>query len=270
MQTDRRAVVVEDDHDIGDVICALLEQAGFDVAVARTGAEALTLVSERRPDLVTLDLSLPDIDGVEVCRQIRVTSDCYVIVISARTAEVDRLVGLEVGADDYLVKPFSMRELQARVAALFRRPRTSDLVSPATATAAGSATAHAEIAVQAPAPDPALDPATGVAYSPAHPLGCDDLSLNTGSREVTVSGQEVDLTRTEFDLLAHLVRNPGVVVAREELMRAVWSTEFVPDSTHVVDVHLANLRRKLRRAAADNEWIRTIRGVGFRYDPCCQ
>ena len=265
MQRDRRAVVVEDDHDIGDVLRALLEQAGFDVVVARSGNEALAAVRDHQPDLVTLDLSLPDIDGVEVCRQIRVISDCYVIVVSARTSEVDRLVGLEVGADDYLVKPFSMRELQARVAALFRRPRTSDLVSPATSTASP---AHTEVTVPVPA-GPAINPATGEAYSPAHPLGCDDLSLNTGSREVTVSGKEVDLTRTEFDLLAHLVRNPGVVVAREELMRAVWSTEFVPDSTHVVDVHLANLRRKLRRAAADNQWIRTIRGVGFRYDPCC-
>ena len=265
MLKDRTAVVVEDDHDIGDVISSLLDQAGFDVVVARTGAEALNLIRERRPDLVTLDLSLPDIDGVEVCRQIRVVSDCYVIVISARTSEVDRLIGLEVGADDYLVKPFSMRELQARVAALFRRPRTSDLVSPATA----AATAQAAEAVALAVVDPAADPSTGEAYPPTHPLGCDDLTLKPGAREVLVSGEEIDLTRTEFDLLAHLVRNPGVVVAREDLMRAVWATEFVPDSTHVVDVHLANLRRKLRKAASGNEWIRTIRGVGFRYDPCC-
>ncbi|QSR33237.1 DNA-binding response regulator [Nocardioides sp. S5] len=265
MMKERTAVVVEDDRDIGDVISSLLDQAGFDVAVARTGADALNLIRERKPDLVTLDLSLPDIDGVEVCRQIRVVSDCYVIVISARTSEVDRLIGLEVGADDYLVKPFSMRELQARVAALFRRPRTSDLVSPATA----AATAQAAEAVALAVMDPATDPATGEAYPPTHPLGCDDLTLRPGAREVLVSGEEIDLTRTEFDLLAHLVRNPGVVVAREDLMRAVWATEFVPDSTHVVDVHLANLRRKLRKAASGNEWIRTIRGVGFRYDPCC-
>ena len=265
MMKERTAVVVEDDRDIGDVISSLLDQAGFDVAVARTGSDALDLIRARKPDLVTLDLSLPDIDGVEVCRQIRVVSDCYVIVISARTSEVDRLIGLEVGADDYLVKPFSMRELQARVAALFRRPRTSDLVSPATA----AATAQAAEAVALAVMDPATDPATGEAYPPTHPLGCDDLTLRPGAREVLVSGEEIDLTRTEFDLLAHLVRNPGVVVAREDLMRAVWATEFVPDSTHVVDVHLANLRRKLRKAASGNEWIRTIRGVGFRYDPCC-
>jgi two-component system OmpR family response regulator len=249
MMNARTAVVVEDDHDVGDAISKLLDQAGFDVTVARTGSEALTLVAEGRPDLVTLDLTLPDIDGVEVCRQIRTITDCYVIVVSGRAAEVDRLVGLEVGADDYLVKPFSMRELQARVAALFRRPRSSDPAPEATA---------APLVVH---PAPEADPTSSE--------GCSDLTLNRGAREVRVSGREIDLTRTEFDLLAHLVGNPGVVVPREELMRAVWAGDFVPDSTHVVDVHLANLRRKLRGAASGNQWIRTIRGVGFRFDPCC-
>ena len=248
MMNARTAVVVEDDRDVGDAISELLDQAGFDVVVAHTGAEALAVISEVQPDLVTLDLTLPDIDGVEVCRQIRTVSDCYVIVVSGRTAEVDRLIGLEVGADDYLVKPFSMRELQARVAALFRRPRSSDPVP---------ASAAAPTADLVPDPDPTSSE------------GCSDLTLNRGSREVRVSGREVDLTRTEFDLLAHLVGHPGVVVPREELMRAVWASDFVPDSTHVVDVHLANLRRKLRSAAGSNQWIRTIRGVGFRFDPCC-
>jgi DNA-binding response OmpR family regulator len=247
MNIQRTAVVVEDDSDVGDVISSVLAQAGFDVTVARTGADALTVVRDTRPDLVTLDMTLPDMDGVEVCRQIRLVSDCYVIVVSGRSAEVDRLIGLEVGADDYLVKPFSMRELQARVAALFRRPRSTE-----------------PVAVAAPAPT--AEPATAVL---TQAIGCDDLSLDRGAREVLVAGAEIDLTRTEFDLLAHLLSNPGVVVPREDLLRAVWATEFVPDSTHVVDVHLANLRRKLRDASADNQWIRTIRGVGFRYDPCC-
>ena len=244
----RTAVVVEDDHDVGDAISLLLDQAGFDVTVAATGAEALALVAEVRPDLVTLDLTLPDIDGVEVCRQIRTSSDCYVIVVSGRAAEVDRLIGLEVGADDYLVKPFSMRELQARVAALFRRPRSSDPAPQSDARTASD-----------PAPEPEVTSTEG----------CRDLTVNREAREVLVSGREIDLTRTEFDLLAHLVGSPGVVVPREELIRAVWASDFVPDSTHVVDVHLANLRRKLREAAASNQWIRTIRGVGFRFDPCC-
>ncbi|RYB95771.1 response regulator transcription factor [Nocardioides oleivorans] len=251
-------MVVEDDHDVGDVISKLLDQAGFDVVVASTGADALTVIRERRPDLVTLDLSLPDIDGVEVCRQIRLVSDCYVIVVSGRTAEVDRLIGLEVGADDYLVKPFSMRELQARVAALFRRPRTSEVLVGESGHA-GQATAALRT----------TESLGGVTVAAPPTLGCEHLSLNRGAREVLVGGVEIDLTRTEFDLLAHLVANSGVVVPREELLRAVWATEFVPDSTHVVDVHLANLRRKLRNAAPDNGWIRTIRGVGFRFDPCC-
>src|SRR6478735_1614734 len=164
MMKERTAVVVEDDHDVGDVISKLLDQAGFDVVVASTGADALTVIRERRPDLVTLDLSLPDIDGVEVCRQIRLVSDCYVIVVSGRSAELDRLIGLEVGADDYLVKPFSMRELQARVAALFRRPRGSE--------AGREASAPPAAAAPAPAPD-----ATSAA-------GCSDLTLNRDSREV--------------------------------------------------------------------------------------
>lgn len=252
MVSERTAVVVEDDPDIGHVISDLLDKAGFHVTVAHTGAEALTVIRDQRPDLVTLDLSLPDIDGVEVCRQIRLVSDCYVIVVSARTAEVDRLIGLEVGADDYLVKPFSMRELQARVAALFRRPRNQE--SPRAESPALAAPTPGELA------GPTAD---------TDPQGCSDLTLNHGAREVLVSGEEIELTRTEFDLLAHLVNHPGVVVPREDLLRAVWDTEFVPDSTHVVDVHLANLRRKLRSAASDNQWIRTIRGVGFRFDPCC-
>ncbi len=249
MDNRRTAVVVEDDRDVGDAISGLLAKAGFEVSVASNGIDALAMIRDERPDLVTLDLTLPDIDGVEVCRQVRLISDCYVIVVSGRSAELDRLIGLEVGADDYLVKPFSMRELQARVAALFRRPRSRDLpaAEPVAATEAGAVATDA------------LDA----------PTGCDDLLVDQRSREVRVDGEEIELTRTEFDLLAHLVTHPGVVVAREDLLRAVWSTDFVPDSTHVVDVHLANLRRKLRAASADNQWIRTIRGVGFRFDPCC-
>src|SRR5687768_5152314 len=127
MDNRRTAVVVEDDRDVGDAISGLLMKAGFDVTVARSGTEALAVIRDELPDLVTLDLTLPDIDGVEVCRQVRLVSDCYVIVVSGRTAELDRLIGLEVGADDYLVKPFSLRELQARVAALFRRPRSAEM-----------------------------------------------------------------------------------------------------------------------------------------------
>ena len=249
MRHERTAVVVEDDVDVAEVIGGLLDQVGFNVTIASTGAEALTVIRETTPDLVTLDLTLPDFDGVEVCRQIRMVSDCYIMVVSARTAEVDRLVGLEVGADDYLLKPFSLRELQARVAALFRRPRSAD------GPTAG------------PVDDAVVD--AGLAADDVDSVvGCSDLQLFRHAREVKVLGENVELTRTEFDLLDHLVSRPGVVVGREELLRDVWATDFIPDNTHVVDVHLANLRRKLRHSA-ETEWIRTIRGVGFRFDPCC-
>ena len=203
MDNGRTAVVVEDDHDVGDAISGLLQKAGFDVSVARNGTDALTVIRDERPDLVTLDLTLPDIDGVEVCRQVRLVSDCYVIVVSGRSAELDRLIGLEVGADDYLVKPFSMRELQARVAALFRRPRSSDLLTDAP-------------------PAPAAPRATnGVAAPERHEglVGCEHLLVDTRSREVRIDGAEIELTRTEFDLLAHLVTHPGLVVAREHLLK---------------------------------------------------
>lgn len=245
MRHERTAVVVEDDADIAEVIGALLDQVGFEVQIASTGAEALSVIRDTRPDLVTLDLTLPDFDGVEVCRQIRMVSDCYVMVVSARTAEVDRLVGLEVGADDYLSKPFSLRELQARVAALFRRPRSVDGMSPAPAPVATPAASTEPVTVD------------GV-------LGCSDLQLFRQAREVRVAGEQVELTRTEFDLLTALATRPGVVMRRNDLLREVWETEHATD-THLVDVHVANVRRKLREHG-EARWIRTVRGVGFRFD----
>ena len=250
MMNERTAVVVEDDHDVGDVICS----------PARPGRLRRGIVAHRvprrsrwsastRPDLVTLDLTLPDIDGVEVCRQIRTVSDCYVIVVSGRASEVDRLVGLEVGADDYLVQAV----LDARAAGQGRRPL------PSSAQCRADFRPHLS-AVEATSSEPV--PSAGV-------VGLQRPAPSSARRaRCEVAASEIDLTRTEFDLLAHLVGNPGVVVPREQLMRDVWAGDFVPDSTHVVDVHLANLRRKLR-VASGNQWIRTIRGVGFRFDPCC-
>lgn len=236
-------MVVEDDPDIGAAIDRSLQLAGFDVVLATTGQDALAAVARHEPDLVTLDLTLPDVDGLEICRRIRAESDCYIIMISARRDEVDRLTGLEVGADDFLTKPFSLRELQARVAAVFRRPRShTSAATPALATVNGGP----------PRGDAVLDCGSGLEVDPA-------------AREVTIHGESVDLTRTEFDLLAHLASRPGVVVGRDEVLRSVWSTDYVPEDTHNVDVHLANLRRKLRRHSSAS-WIRTVRGVGLRLD----
>jgi len=243
----RTALVVEDDADIASAIERSLVLAGFEVTIATTGEAAITEASSLRPDLVTLDLSLPGVDGLEVCRRIRALSDCYIIVVSARRDEVDRLTGLEVGADDFITKPFSVRELQARVAALFRRPR-SRLTAPTTTRPADAVGA------------------VGAAGAGRTVLDCGSgLEVDPVAREVTIHGTPVELTRTEFDILAHLAGRPGVVVGRGEVLRSIWSTDFVPEDTHNVDVHLANLRRKLRRHSSAR-WIHTVRGVGLRLD----
>ena len=235
------AVVIEDDEDIRALVQAVLEQRGLQVVTAATGEVGLELVRQRNPDLVTLDLGLPDIDGFEVCRRIRGMSDAYVIMLSARADEVDQLVGLEIGADDYITKPFSPRDLRARVGAMLRRPRS------------GAPTSQAGSAPASPTePPPAADPA---AEAPAHRLTVDE-----ESRLAVLDGTELTLTRTEFDLLAALFGQPRRVWTREALLRTVWKTEWVKD-THLVEVHVGNLRRKL----GDEEWIRTVWGVGYRF-----
>jgi DNA-binding response OmpR family regulator len=231
----RCALVVDDDQDARDTIGAAVARAGFDVSVASRGLEALARLDEMEPDLVVLDLSLPDIDGLEVCRRIRSGSDCYIVFVSERSDEIDLLLGLEAGADDFMGKPVSPRELQARIAAMFRRPRSS-----------------------APSPRPPSTVRDGRIDGGA------GLVLDRHARDVEVNGKPVELTRTEFDLLTALATRPGVVMRRNELLREVWATEH-PIDTHLVDVHVANVRRKLREHG-EAPWIRTVRGVGFRFD----
>jgi DNA-binding response OmpR family regulator len=181
------------------------------------------------PDVVVLDLGLPDADGTEVCRQIRAESECYVLMLTARAEEVDLLIGLAVGADGYMAKPFSPRELVARVQAMVRRPRT-------------------------PAPaEPAADTVRRLA----------ELEVDEESREVRVDGVVVDLTRTEFDLLAALASRPGRVLQRETLLREVWQTDW-EGNLRLVEAHMSNLRRKLVAAGLNSPEIRTVRGVGYR------
>jgi len=230
----RSAVVVEDDPDIRQLLVTVLEQAGFTVSETASGAAGIAKAREMQPDLVTLDLSLPDIDGIEVCRELRAFTDAYVVIITARGEEVDRLIGLEVGADDYLTKPFSPRELRARVAAMFRRPR---------AKKANPAAEGAEAAMR---------------------FG--ELEVDTESREVHVAGEPLELTKLEFDLLATLLSNPRRVWPRDVLLEQVWQTDWLGDG-HVVDVHMANLRRKLGDSAQNGRYIRTVRGVGYRLGP---
>ncbi|MFI7438361.1 response regulator transcription factor [Nonomuraea indica] len=226
-----RALVIEDAAEVRRLLCEVLRMAGFDVAEAATGAGGLDMVAESRPDLVTLDLMLPDMDGIEVCRRLRGMTSAYVIMLSGRTEEADRLIGLEVGADDYMTKPFSPRELRARVAAMFRRPRRFEL--------------------------------RGTGDRPRL-LTFGDLVVDEESREVHLAGRPVPLTRIEFDLLVLLASNPRRVWARETLTRMIWHTDW-PGNAHVIDVHVANLRRKLGDDARSGHWVRTVHGVGYRF-----
>lgn len=225
-----RALVIEDAADIRSLLCDILRQSGFETTGAGTGAQGLELAERVEPDLVTLDLNLPDIDGLEVCRQLRLVTNAYVIMLTARTEETDRLIGLEVGADDYMVKPFPPRELRARVAAMFRRPRLADPGAPQ------------ELPV----------------------LKAGGLVLDQESRTVTLDSGPVPLTRIEFDLLAAFMSRPHRVWERASLARRIWNTDW-PGDNHVIDVHVANLRRKLGDAAQDGQWVHTVRGVGYRF-----
>jgi DNA-binding response OmpR family regulator len=217
-------LVVDDEPPIIDLVRGYLEREGFTVHAESDGPSAVAAVRDLAPDVVVLDVMLPGFDGMEACRQIRSFSDAYVLMLTARSEEIDRVVGLSVGADDYLVKPFSPRELVARVKALLRRPRSGTSVAPAT------------------------------------PFGLD---LDQPRRAVHVDGVPVELTAIEFDILALLAREPGVVVRRQAVLHDVWGPEVVADN-HLIDVHVANLRRKLGDDPAQPRFIETIRGVGFR------
>ena len=225
-----RVLVVDDETALAGVVAGYLRREGFAVDLAHDGPGAVALARQHKPDLVVLDVMLPGFDGIEVCRQLRGFTDAYIIMLTARDEEVDKLVGLSVGADDYLVKPFAPRELIARIRAMLRRPRTvSGSSVPDTAEAA--------------------------------PLLLGDLIIDTTARTVAVGGDPVDVTRTEFDLLAALAGRPRAAFTRKQLLSAVGGDDWYGDE-HVVDVHVAHLRCKL--ADADSpRYIRTVRGVGY-------
>ncbi len=233
----RSAVVIEDDADIASLLEIALSSQGFDVSIAHDGLAGVDLVAEVGPDLVTLDVGLPGIDGLEVCRRIRPITDAYVIMVTAMAEEVDRLIGLETGADDYLTKPISMRELKARVNAMFRRPR------------------HFVAGVP-------NDDVVPEGVDPARLLRHGDLVVDVEGHRVWRSGEEVDLTPTEFDLLATLLRSPSRVWPRALLMQEVWGHSW--GETHHVEVHMGNLRRKLGDRRGQVRFVETVRGVGYR------
>jgi len=215
-----RILVIDDEAPIGELVRGYLEREGWSVNVETDGDAGLARAVEDRPDVVVLDLMLPGLDGIEVCRRLRAFSDAYVVMLTARSEEVDKLVGLAIGADDYLTKPFSPRELVGRIRAMLRRPRSSTV-----AAAAG-------------------------------------LEVDVARRVVRADDRSIELTRTEFDIVARLAREPGVVVDRPSLLAAVWGPGY--DDDHVVDVHIANLRRKLDDDPEHPRFVETVRGVGYR------
>ncbi|KDE97785.1 PhoR family transcriptional regulator [Mycolicibacterium aromaticivorans JS19b1 = JCM 16368] len=230
-----RALVVDDEKPLAEVVASYLEREHFEVTVCLSGLEALDVARQVDPDVVVLDLGLPGIDGLEVCRQLRTFSDAYVVMLTARDTEVDTIVGLSVGADDYVTKPFSPRELVARIRAMLRRPRS--------------------VAVPAA---PAGEPHT---ESPPRVFG--PLSIDVASRQVFVDTQPISLTRTEFDILAALSSRPGVVWTRRHLIDEVWGEPWVGND-HLVDVHVGHVRRKLGDNPAEPKFVLTVRGVGYR------
>ena len=219
-------LLVEDEASIAEPFAKALEREGFNPVVAATAAAARELFAKRRPNIVLLDLTLPDGDGRELCREWRRESQVPIIMLTARGTETDRVVGLELGADDYVVKPFSAAEVAARIRAVLRR------------AAPDRAAQHERVTIG----ELAIDPAT---------------------RSATLRGAELGLTRKEFDLLARLARNPGTVVSRENLMADVWDENWF-GSTKTLDVHIGFLRRKLGDDAAAPRYLRTVRGVGFQ------
>ena len=235
----RRVLVVDDEKQIRAILRAYLTSEGFQVQEAATGAQALHLLSTEPPDLVLLDIGLPDLDGLEVLRTLRKTSDVYVVLVTARAEELDKIIGLGVGADDYVTKPFSPREVVARVKAVLRRTRPDDPGAGLASTAGGAAA------------NPDL-------------LQFDGVTVDTGRREVRVDGIPATLTALEFDLLVALAASPGRVYSRAQLLEKVWGYDFFGDE-RVVDVHIRGMRKALSDDATSPRIIGTVRSVGYKF-----
>lgn len=272
MDEQRVAVVIEDDQDIRSLLTALLSQSGFTVHESSSGLEGVQTVRAHDPDVVTVDLGLADIDGFEVTRRLRLFSDAHVMVLTARTEEIDTLMGLDAGADDYLTKPFRPRELRARVEASMRRRRASARpVSASAPSASSSASAPDEVTAPLPAtPEPEHPAAASSGTGAGSSLILNGLEVNPQTHQTTVDGQEVALTPTEFLLLRSLLASGQVVRTKAELYRILRDEDpdqrtFVSQADErTVEVHLGNLRRKLGDDPRTPRWIQTVRGVGYR------
>jgi two-component system response regulator RegX3 len=225
-----RILVVDDEPSITEFVSYNLRKEGYEVAIAADGDEALALAKSHPFDLVVLDVMLPGIDGYEVCRRLRVESSMPVLFLSARDTELDKVVGLEIGGDDYLAKPFGVRELQARVKALLRR-------APSGSREAGMAGEHIELC---------------------------GIMLDEGAHVAESDGRLIDLTPREFELLACLMRHGGKVLSRDQLLREAWGWEYLVE-TKTVDTHVKRLRDKLEAAGVDPALVETVRGYGYRF-----
>lgn len=225
-----RVLVVEDEQQLASIVSSYLEHEGYDVRLAHDGLSALDIAATFTPDFVILDVMLPGLDGMEVCRRLRAMSDCYIVMLTAREEEVDKVLALSLGADDYLVKPFSPRELIARVKAMLRRPRTNSLREGQRTIQIGS------------------------------------LEIDTEAHVVKIDGRVVDLTKTEYQILMILAARPRAAITRRQLVDGVWGPGHYGDD-HVIDVHVGNLRRKLGDTAGESRFVRTVRGVGYGLGP---
>jgi two-component system alkaline phosphatase synthesis response regulator PhoP len=223
-----RILVVDDEPSVTDLLAYNLRKALYDVQIAADGREALRLARESQPDLILLDLMIPEVDGLDVCRELRKTSDVPIIMITARGEELDRVLGLEIGADDYVTKPFSVRELMARIKAVLRRTEKG-----------------------------------GDEESPTLLRGLGNLLMDVERRSVTVGDSPIELTKLEFDLLHRLLLNPGRVLTRERLLEQAWGYDYVGD-TRAVDSAVKRLRAKLRAVSAEADCIESVRGLGYR------
>jgi DNA-binding response OmpR family regulator len=231
-----RILIVDDEPNLVELLEGYLAREGYEIVTAGDGLAALDTARHFDPDLILLDVMLPGLDGFEVCRQIRQFSDAYILMLTARTEEIDKIIGLSVGADDYVAKPFSPREVVARVKALLRRPHLHNLPS----------------ADQTPDHDQAA-------------LRIGDLEIQEAAHTVSRAGQPVELTAREFALLLTLAQHPGRVFTRAQLLERVWGDDYYDD--HVVDVHVGNVRKKLDDDATHPRYIVTVRGVGYRMTP---
>jgi two-component system alkaline phosphatase synthesis response regulator PhoP len=224
-------LVVDDEPTVTDLLAYNLRKAHYEPLIAADGREALRLAREASPDLILLDLMIPEVDGLDVCRELRKISDVPIIMITARGEEVDRVVGLELGADDYVTKPFSVRELMARIKAVLRRTRIADKSN----------------------------------TLPVLLTGPGGLNMDLEARTLIIGEIPIDLTRLEFDLLSHFLSNPGRAITREGLLEQVWGYDFAGD-TRAVDSAVKRLRAKLRSACASADAIEAVRGVGYRFN----